>query len=361
MEEDKIPEGVLNKEAYNDYLEMVNALNKSERVYKTSIQNLFIDLTAPLPTVRELSKDLPDLEKEYIENQVHKYAILKGLIVQKKREAFSTKSNKEDKNPNDVLKIRQTELLEYFGRFFKVTEVLKIIQLDWGYSITRSKLETFVKNNSEKITELQEQFKKDYSDIRLGYKRSRLDELSFLYQSIKNKYLSDELREDAKVMQSLLESIKKECDGDMVVNINGKIEIEQNITFQVQNELMKEFNITALIINKMAGRLGINPNFIQSRLINSHYAKFTGFKKVGEGEDRLTDEIYSPSGITYNLDDIENKNIEVTREENKLKVIQPIQEEQQVEILSIREILKRKIEEEQNNLNKSKSKFLSNE
>jgi len=354
MKDNKIPERVSNLEAWNDYLEMQEALNNcKERIYKTSIEDLFIDFLTPSSIIAKMVIDLPQSEKDFIENQAHKFSVLKGLVLAKKRESYITVESAKDFD--DVLKLRQIEILEYFGRFFKVSEVLKIINVDWGYSITRAKLETFVKANQEKIIELQDTFKKDYSDIRLGYKRSRLDELSYIYKVIKSKFEEHELREDAKTLQSLLESIKKECDGDLVVNIHGKIDIEHNITFQVQNELMKDFNITALIINKMSGRLGVNPNFIQSRLMNSHYAKFTGFKGLKAGEDRLTDEIYSPSGITYNLDDIENKNIEITREEDKLKNLPIIEQVEEVQILSFRDKLKAKLAEEQQQLNKLKN------
>lgn len=352
MEENKIPEGVQNTEAYQDYLEMKEAFEKSkERVYKTS-KGEYIDFASPVTHINRVSEGLDKKERTFIDDMSHKYKILNGLLILKKKEAFIPKNKTSNE---DVLKIKQSEILELFGRLFKVPEVLRIIKTEWGYETTRDNLNSFVKQNAEKIKSLQEEFRRDYSDVRLGYKRSRLDELTFLYNTTKQKYLQDEVREDAKLLQSLLEQIKKECDGDLVINLNAKVEVEQNVTLQIQNEMMKNFNITALVINKMAGKMNFHPNFIVSRLVNSHYAKFTGFKSLSEGESREEDEIFSPSGIVYNLDNIESKNVEITRELDKEKILPNISEEEKPKISSIRELLLQKLNESKKMVEKGKS------
>jgi len=86
---------------------------------------------------------------------------------------------------------------------------------------------------------------------------------------------------------------------------------------------MKGFNITALIISKLAAKKNINPLFIISRLAHSQYAKFTGFQGASY-EEMQTDEIYSPTGISYNWDEIITQNAEVVEEDDNKKSLPSI-------------------------------------
>ena len=70
-------------------------------------------------------------------------------------------------------------------------------------------IKNVIKENITKIKELQENFKKDYSDIRLGYKGSRLEELQYIYNNRKSIYSKSNSREDEKELMTLIESIKK--------------------------------------------------------------------------------------------------------------------------------------------------------
>ena len=168
-----------------------------------------------------------------------------------------------------------------------------------------------------KIDELKKDWEQDYSDIRLGHRRSRLDELSWLYGKTKDKYKGYESREDAKLLLQILDHIKKEVDGDLVINGKIQVDIEQTINLQIQIEMIKEFNITAFIIAKIAGKLNINPLFLMSRLAHSHYAKFTGF--AAANKDEMTEaEIYSPTSIVYNWEEIVNSNTILVQRDKEL-------------------------------------------
>lgn len=119
-------------------------------------------------------------------------------------------------------------------------------------SVSVSQIKNVIKENITKIKELQENFKKDYSDIRLGYKRSRLEELQYIYNNRKSIYSKSNSREDEKQLMTLIESIKKEIQGDLVINGNINLQIEEKANFFIQKEMLKNLNISMYISSEIA-------------------------------------------------------------------------------------------------------------
>ena len=164
-------------------------------------------------------------------------------------------------------------------------------------SISSYQIKKVIKDNILKINELRDKFKKDYSDIRLGYKRSRLEELQYLYNTRKNIYANSKIKskEDEKQLLAILESIKREIQGDLVINGELNVQIEDQASIFIKNQMMKKINISMYILASIAGKLNINPLLLLSRLNNSNYAQFTGYGIDGISSTALTDEISYPS------------------------------------------------------------------
>ena len=136
-------------------------------------------------------------------------------------------------------------------------------------------------------------------------------------EELLNKYLSDKGKEliNKAVYNTVIEKM-------VPVGTNGKIQvdIEHTLTVQIQQEMIKGFNITAYIVSRLAGKLNVNPIFLLSRLANSHYAKFTGFK--GATRDEMTeDEIYSPTSIAYDWEKIVVDNERYAEEDKQLQAL----------------------------------------
>lgn len=352
------PKGVLDTEAYDKWEEMRKDFdNNPRRIYHTSNPNLKIDCAATIYIIERIKgfKELPVEEQEDIRERVREMRSITGKLAVLKRTSYGS-IGKMDTGGIGPAYERQAEILELFGRWYKPAEVHKIITKDWGYDIGFNSVNEFYKRHVEKITELQREYEQSHSDVRLSKRRARLDELSWLYSKTKHKYLEGESREDAKLMQSLLESIKKEVDGDIVINGKIQVDIEHTINVQVQQEMLKEFNLTAYIIAKIAGRLNVNPMYITARLARSMYAKFTGFKGASK-QQMNEDEIYYPSGIAYNFDEMLKKNEQIVEEDKKQQALPEMTIDDSNKQLSIIELMKLKIQQRQQNLQQSPIKI----
>jgi len=101
---------------------------------------------------------------------------------------------------------------------------------------------------------------------------------------------------------SLLESIKKEVEGDIVINGKIEVNVEQTINMQIQQQIFKDLNITSLVLARVAAKHNVDPVKLMTKLALSQYAKFAGFEEpdVSREDDTIT----YPSQISYDLDAI---------------------------------------------------------
>lgn len=331
---------ILNQVAYDKYVSLKGILdNEPKRYFRTS-QGEDIDLFATVTILRKLLKHLPIDEQNEALIQAEPLRQRLGELAAYKKKAHTplNKEFAEDKRSLGPLEFKKAEILDYLGRFYSAPEILKIVSIDWGYKdITMANIQTFINKNYERIKELQEQFQQSHSDLRLGHKRSRLEELTYLYNDRKQRYTKEPSREEAKMLKELLAGIKAEVEGDLVLGGKVQIDLEQTVNFKIQQDLVQNFNITALVISRLAGRMNINPLLLLSRLANSNYAKFTGFRTPDKSME--TDEITYPSSIVYNLDLIEEKNKEILQEDAKLAELPEFEEPKQIELLSLKDRL----------------------
>ena len=226
-----------------------------------------------------------------------------------------------------LLDARKTELIELFGRMFSTNEVLQIVIEDWGMECSKMTLDRFAQTYSEEIREKQEWYKQNYSDVRLGHKRSRLDELTWMYTSAKIKYKDGGKSNDTgRLLLSVLQQIKSEVEGDIVISGTIDMNIEHTMSVHVRHELMKSMNINSLILSRVALKLGINPVLLINKLQKSYYAKFTTLN----GEiPQNTDDMPLPSKEPYDFKQIEDAQVIIDRDEAaEVRAVEKEQEEQ---------------------------------
>lgn len=356
--EDKVPPGVTNKEAWYKWLELKNSilLSKERRVIQTSDPATDIDLCVPLNATRKRMAHLPQKEREDIEKRTKAYRVLTGKMSAMKNKAFGIKQKGLYSHSERILDPRVSEIVEYFGRFYSADEVLKIVRDDWGYPVSKSLLNNFRKAHIDKIQERQEEYKRDYSDIRLGYKKSRLEELEYIYNNRKNKYEVNHSHADEKQLLSIIKQIKDEVEVD-TLRIEGNINhnLEVNINMHVQQEAFKEMTINDIIIGRVAARQNISAAYLIERLHRSFYAKHSGFGKTdGHVNDQ---DIQYPSSIVYNWSTIEKMHqkeshlIEEARRPKDIEDVEIIEE-----TTTLKESLLAKVRSKKAEINKSQSR-----
>lgn len=265
-----------------------------------------------------------------------------------KRKAFGGTMGRTKKY-GGVLATRKQELIEYFGRMFTVDEMLKHINEDWGIQIGRQAVEKFRKEHAVEIERKIEVFKSSYSDIRLGVKRSRLEELVWLYAQQKDKYKDTLSREDYKLLLTTLESIRKEAEGDRLT-IDGKVDVsyEANIQMHLREEVFKTLNLKEIILGRVAARMNVNPVKLIYSLNQSFYKKFSNV--LGDfNENENDDDVTFPSQMNYNFEKIQKYQVQRDMEVEEAVVVEENENEKseekaQTDKDSIVEKIKRKRE-----------------
>lgn len=315
-------DGVVDEETYQEYLKIsTHPLLTSQRLFSIPGNPKLLDILTPLTTLKKKILSLPEAEQKVIITK-HKAAtslMQKANSLRRKaygihtNHSFSTKNNEA----TTILDIRKTEILELYGRFFTSQEILKTLSQEYNLSVSLSTLEAFKTKYQEEITKIQEKHRKDYSNIRLGYKRSRLEELTWMYNKRKEIYERTGYGEDHKILQSTLEQIRKECEKDeLKISFEGNINITETINVHFQNEMFQQLSVKDIVLGRLCAKFGINPKVMHHRMHKSFYAKFVG--TVEAEEDLMTDEIIYPSQIVYDFNKIRHQNKAIKIEEAQI-------------------------------------------
>ena len=279
-------------------------LNK-KKIYITS-DDQEINLASFPHIIKKKIEHLPKQERKEVMELKQVYFDINNKLTAVKRKAFGQRQggNVKEKSKTSLVYNRKEELIEYFGRMFTVNEVLKIANKEWGLPIGKKLLNSFRLEHSEEIEKRIERHKITYSDIRLGVKRSRIEELALLYERQKDKYLQTNAREDYKLLLATIKEIRTEAEGNRFT-IEGKVDVnyEQNINVHLQQEVFQTMNLKEIILGRVAAKMGINPIKLIFSLQNSFYAQFSnvlGDFDPAEGEG----EIVYPSQMNYDFERI---------------------------------------------------------
>lgn len=363
-EDFKYPKGIVNTDDYNKYLVYKERWeNHPQRFYKKKIKDkrIEIDLASSKDKVKSILdfSSLSQKEKDEILKINNEIILLIQTAVLHKKRAFG--DNRvlltEAGFIADELSGVTPIILDLSGRFYKPEEIHRVLCEDFEItSVTVNQIKNVVKDNLSKIKSLQEEYQKDYSDVRLAYKRSRLEELQQMYNNRKSQYNKNNYnREDEKALLGLLESIKKEIQGDMVINANVNLQIEEKSNFFIEQEMLKSLNISMFVLARICGRMNVNPNLVLSRLTHSRYAQFSGYSEKGLSPTAATDPIDYASNIVYNWPQIEAQNEERVKEETTLAKLPEVETSK---VLTLKDKLKKRLESAKQPLEEGKNNLL---
>ena len=299
---------VVDQKAYKLFKVYRNSVYFKEKRYFTFTSGLKIDLVQFYTHLMKSIEGEPEEERLACKAEKSKYDSIKGKVLAFKRKALNGSSYSPKFAEYSQLTPRKEEVIELFGRMFSIEEVHKVVVEDFKIPCGKQVIERFRKRNVDTISAKIEKYKTEYSDLRLGVKRSRLEEYMYIYTTLKDKFKLSLNREDARVMTTVLESIRKEIEGDkLTIDGNLDINVEGTINVHMQQEVFKNVNIQQIIVARIAAKLGKTATEVVRSLVESYYSKFTGFKARKEGEDENEMIIY-PSTMSYDFDQIIRKN-----------------------------------------------------
>jgi len=350
---------VKNQTYYNQFLKLRESPWITEkRFYQSQNDKLLqIDLLARDDKIKKAIRHLPDNEQKYIyalrnvvTNAYNKLTTLKKAALGESGHSVFYGLNYDDYL---VIDNRKAEILAMFGKMWSIQEVHREIVKEWGIDISINAIQSFRAKNLEKILELQKEYTNNFKTVRLAHKKSRLEEYLWLYLETKEQYQSAKSRDDRKFLKDLLESIRREVDGD-VLRIEGdvNVNIEHTLNIHIHRELFKKLPINEIIITRVATRTGINPLLLLYRLQNSYYAKYTGF--APKDEQKVYDLPEYPSAQVYDLNKLMQMNQEVNKREQKTaQVLQRIIDIPHTEVKkakTVKELIREKLLKRQKEL-----------
>ena len=301
----KIPDGIINVKAYESYLKKMKFIDNPDwSHYTTKSLPEGVDLFKSRYDISSVISTLPVEEQEEILAAYDKLAKARASA---SRLLGKAKSDSQIRKLSTMPRHKINEILDLFGKYYTLDEVYLTVISDWGFhDVRKSEIDRFRKNNINIIEQKRSEYKRDVSEIRLGYKRSRLEELSHLYSIRKREFDNNNYsREDERELRAILEQIRKEVEGDkLVIDGNLDMKVSHQIEAHVNINLMKELPMKSIILARAAAKLNVSVEKLVYKLSHSYYSKYTGFSGRPTIED--TDVKY-PSQFMYDFTDIADK------------------------------------------------------
>jgi len=349
------PIDLKNKKEYASWLEskVLHDILKSQSIIETS-EGFKVDVNVIRKSKLQRDIiDLPEDEKKEILKRWQEISRARGKTFGLYSKTFHKKNAFATKSYIDELNEREVEVISLFSKLYSSEEVHKIVRNQLGIKVTKEAIYKFRSKHAEEIRIAQEKYKEGFDGIRLVNKRSRLEELLDLYNDRRDIYQTGKGQNDYRLLLQTLEHIRKEVEGDRVtVDASLQIKIEHTINLQ-QEEVLRELPVKTMIISMVAGRLGINPLQLLTRLTNSYYAKFNGM--TGSTPVFNSSDIIYPSQLIYNLDEIKALSIENTKKDLELTEYEEVNEKEEKVLIGAKGSLLEKLRAKKKDLRNRKN------
>jgi hypothetical protein len=324
-----MPIEIKNPEAYLEHLKY-----KNHPIHKVKIKigEKTLDITVPYVTIKMhmrqqgLSEDDEQMVKALKIKKEQMSLVMKANGALRKAYGTIVNNNGDKVEVRNIFDPVKQKLIEVFGRMFTTKEAHEICLKEWKMTVSFQQLADFRRANQTEIHKLIEEHQRTYSDIRLGHKRSRLEELVWLYNDRKRIYETTKKPDDHRLLLTTLKDIKSEAEGD-VIRIDGGINVNINETVEhhIHQNLLKTISIKEIILSRVAAKSGINPITVINSINKSLY------RKAIEAEDIDHVEMPTyPSMQTYDFNKIKliQDHSEKLAEADKIKeaTVDPVKE-----------------------------------
>lgn len=349
--------GIIDVDAYNESLKLLAHPIIKNPHYTTS-EGVVLNIAQLPHQLRKKIEHLPANERKNIEKLKALYFTINNNLTIQKRKAYGKRQGyMSDGTKNEsMLEPRKEELLEYFGRMYTVNEVVKIVNDNWAIPVGKGSLQEFKLKYAEEIKKRIDNHQISFHNIRLGIKKSRLEELSELYTKAKTIWQGNTKREDLRILLTILEQLRKEAEGDRLT-IDGKVDIkyEQNIQVHLMKEVFATTNLKEIILGRVAAKMGVNPIKLIYSLQNSYYKQYSNV--LGDfGEEGSEGELPYPSQLNYDFERIgRNFNLKDKLMEDAVIMEESKNTNDLGKGLSLKEMLANKLKAKNENLERFKT------
>lgn len=360
---EQVPVEVKNIEAYYDYLKL--SKNPIHSI-KLKIGRETVPITHPYPVIKQKAMKALDLEyitaeeAEKIKDMKMVQQKIKMQSMAKLTKSYGTHVTADGtkREYKSVFEPVKEQMIEIMGRMFTDKEVLEICITQWKITVKLNNVNDFRRKHITEINKRIEEHKRTYSDIRLGHKRSRLEELVWLYNRRKRIYEVTNKGEDHRLLLSTLEQIKREAEGD-VLRIDGTLNIALDVTINehIQKDINKTLPIKEIILARVAAKTNADPTKLMSYLNQSLYRKV--LDQVEEAE--VVEMPQYPSLQNYDFDKIRRQQeSEVQEKLIEAKVVKQVDHIKVNEAEALRQMMLKKLSGNKGDLNREKNNLSGN-
>jgi hypothetical protein len=359
---EQVPVEIKNIEAYHQHLKYKH---NPIHTIKLIIGSKVVPITHPQPVINRRIREALEAgeisEEEAIRLKARKkvQADIKLRAMAQLTKAYGTIVNKHGVQikMKSIFDSVETQMIELFGRMFTATEVHEVCLTQWRLDCHLNSVQDFRVKHITEISKRIEEHKRTFSDIRLGHKRSRLEELVWMYNKRKRIYEISGKGEDHRLLLSTLAQIKQEAEGD-VLRIDGNITIglDNTIAAHIQKDLAKTMPLKEIIMGRIAAKTGSDP----LKLVN--YIQQSIYRQVLDAEDAVFEEMPQyPSSQNYDFDKIKRVNEqEIIKQEIEKKIDFKPSQKTIDEGESLRQMLLKKLSGKSGDLNQEKNNLTGN-
>lgn len=311
-----MPEGIVDEKAYKAYkaLQKLPVFTTNKTIELSD--GTEIGINQMFHHFKKKIAHLPADEQGKLIDKKMQYQALAAKLAVLKRRAFGAN---HDMGVSVIVGAHHELVMGLLGRYFTYGEVAKQLQEEHGIEASTDMVERYAKRHKEEIKAKQEEFQQSYTDVRLFVKRSRLEELLWLYTNRKEKYQATGNREDYRLLLQTLEQVRKESEGE-ILNVVGNlnVNVEVDIRNHLRAEVFKDIGLKEIILGRIAARQGIPVERMIASMNNSYY------NRVNSEEVTDAEYVNYPSQETYDFGAIERKNALDAKNKEKETAIKPV-------------------------------------
>jgi len=148
------PVEIANFEKFKEFITAREKSIMSTGKVRVASDGRVLDLGCLKHVFKKKMEGLPELEQKKFHTLWDMYFRTLGTMNRAKQMAFKFGNERDpEAKAYRLLDHRKTELIELFGRFFSVTEVLDTVVNDWGMSCSRMTLNRFAQSYNDEIEE----------------------------------------------------------------------------------------------------------------------------------------------------------------------------------------------------------------
>lgn len=330
--EEEVPKGVMDIEAWKNYRRAwIDYKESPSRDYTFSTG---VKVKLPYPGLEKFCENegISSREMKLAQKKAKEFRSLQASITHMKKLAFTAPGQPPItvRSYSFLLKQHETYILELFGKFYNSRQVHKKL-LEDKIVVSYEAIHSFFQQNREKIRELRNKAQENIDDLSIGIKRGRLEILDFLLGDLKelyNKQTPSQKISYSKEIRGIVEQARKEVEGDeLKLTVNGRIDVTATIETVMRGAtLTQDLTIAQMVLSRVAARTGTSYMKLATRLANSFYAKFNGFRK----NDNIAEDPIYPSSFNYDIFEMRDRVEELYRvEDASYSIVEEVDREEE--------------------------------